>query len=55
MADRCTVCGGWMNTTRGGTHNCPGNGSGKSRPEDPAERVLVSQEDEIPQLVTICA
>ncbi|KAL3593222.1 hypothetical protein FPOAC2_07516 [Fusarium poae] len=24
MANRCPVCNGWMNTTAGGVHNCPG-------------------------------
>lgn len=48
MADRCSVCGGWMNTTRGGVHNCPGKS--KATLEHKQEQVEVSG-DEVPQLV----
>ena len=48
MADRCPVCNGWMNTTRGGVHNCPGKSSDTVKSE-PA--LVESSEDEVPQLV----
>ncbi|CAH0017565.1 unnamed protein product [Clonostachys rhizophaga] len=48
MADRCPVCNDWMNTTSGGVHNCPGDGS-RTRVEL-QDIGLPICEEEVPQL-----
>lgn len=47
MADRCPVCNGWMNTTKGGTHNCPGKPKAVFEPNLDSAEI----EDDVPQLV----
>ncbi|KAI1254158.1 hypothetical protein MGN70_004554 [Eutypa lata] len=47
MADRCPVCNGWMNTTQGGVHNCPGKSKAVFEPKLDSAEI----EDDVPQLV----
>lgn len=49
MATRCSVCNGWLNTTAGGVHNCPGGGT---RNKDTGI-IAVEDFDTAPQLIAV--